>query len=184
MGDQGLHRLPGEAGEASVGRAGYLVGSRAGSPFRVAVACARFNGQITKRLLAGAEEALDRRGVGSTDTGGRLVCFVPGAFELPLAAKWILERDRADAVVALGCVIRGETSHYDFVAGECAAGLRRVQLDTGRPVAFGVLTTESLDQALARSGGPLGNKGSDAVETALEMLNLAELLEKDGPRGD
>jgi 6,7-dimethyl-8-ribityllumazine synthase len=175
MADPGLHRLP---GEASMSRAGYLAGLREGSSFRVAVACARFNGQVTKRLLDGAEEALDRLGVASAESGGRLVCLVPGAFELPLAARWLLDGGRADAVVALGCVIRGETSHYDFVAGECAAGLQRVQLETGRPVAFGVLTTENLEQALARSGGELGNKGSEAVETVIEMLNISRQLEK------
>ncbi|MGO9196015.1 MAG: 6,7-dimethyl-8-ribityllumazine synthase [Acidimicrobiales bacterium] len=136
---------------------------------RIAVICARFNDEITLRLLDGAYEALHRLGI---DGERRLVAWVPGAFELPLAAQVLAEGGRHDAVVCLGAVIRGETSHYDFVAGECASGLQRVQLDTGVPVIFGVLTTENIEQALDRSGGRLGNKGDEAVVTAVEMVNL------------
>ncbi|MGD0984126.1 MAG: 6,7-dimethyl-8-ribityllumazine synthase [Acidimicrobiales bacterium] len=144
-----------------------------GTGLRVAVACSRFNGQVTGLLLAGAQAELDRCGVAETD---RTVVWVPGAFELPLAAMTMAGTRRFDAVICLGAVIRGETSHYDFVAGECAAGIQRVQLDMKLPVAFGVLTTENLDQALARAGGALGNKGTEAAATAIEMANLLRRL--------
>lgn len=162
------HRLPQaiKAGEEE------LVGSHDGSGLHIAVVVARFNEDITKRLLEGAYEALERLDVPAT---GRAVAWVPGAFELPLAARALATGGRYDAVVCLGVVIRGETSHYDFVAGECAAGIQRVQLDTGIPVIFGVLTTENLDQALERSGGSFGNKGDEAVVTAVEMANLLRL---------
>jgi 6,7-dimethyl-8-ribityllumazine synthase len=169
------HRLPRVPEPTAAADAGRLVGSHEGHGVRVAVACARFNEEITRRLLEGAEEALSRLGV-SNAHDRPLVCWVPGAFELPLAALSLAAAGRADAVVALGCVIRGETSHYEFVAGECAAGLQRVQLDTGVPVVFGVLTTETLEQALERSGGSLGNKGAEAVETAVEMVNLLRAI--------
>jgi 6,7-dimethyl-8-ribityllumazine synthase len=162
------HQLP----QATKAEQGELVGSHDGSGLRLAVVVARFNEEITKRLLEGAYEALERLGV---PVASRVVAWVPGAFELPLAARALATGGRYDAVVCLGAVIRGETSHYDFVAGECAAGIQRVQLDTGIPVIFGVLTTEDLDQALERSGGSLGNKGDEAVVTAVEMANLLRL---------
>jgi 6,7-dimethyl-8-ribityllumazine synthase len=148
-------------------------GTDDGTGLRIAVTCSRFNGHVTGLLLAGALAELDRRGVAETD---RTVVWVPGAFELPLAAMTMATTGRFDAVVCLGAVIRGETSHYDFVAGECAAGIQRVQLDTRLPVAFGVLTTENLDQALARAGGAAGNKGTEAAATAIEMANLLRRL--------
>jgi len=106
------------------------------------------------------------------------VVWVPGAYEIPMAALALIENGHADAVVCLGAVIRGETSHYDFVAGECARGIQDVQLTTGAPVIFGVLTTENLDQALARSGDE-DNKGEESVRTAIEMVNLLRRLEND-----
>lgn len=163
------HRLPGQRDP----REGELSGSHDGAGLRIGVVAARFNEEITKRLLEGALEALERLGVAESD---RTVAWIPGAFELPLAARAMALGGKVDAVACLGCVIRGETSHYDFVAGQCAAGLQQVQLETGIPVAFGVLTTEDLDQALERSGGSLGNKGDEAVVTAVEMVNLLRLI--------
>ncbi len=148
-------------------------GTADGSGLRIAVACSRFNGHVTSLLLAGALAELDRSGVAEAD---RTVAWVPGAFELPLAAMAMATTRRYDAVVCLGAVIRGETSHFDFVAGECAAGIQRVQLDTKLPVVFGVLTTENLDQALARAGGALGNKGAEAATSAIEMASLLRRL--------
>lgn len=152
-------------------------GSGDGTGLRIALVCSRFNGEVTELLLAAARAELERRGVASSD---RSVAWVPGAFELPLAAMMMARTARFDAVVCLGAVIRGETSHYDFVAGECAAGIQRVQLEMKLPVVFGVLTTENLDQALARAGGALGNKGIEAVATAVEMVNLLRTLAGSG----
>jgi 6,7-dimethyl-8-ribityllumazine synthase len=106
------------------------------------------------------------------------VVWVPGAFEIPLAAKRLAESGEHDAVVCLGAVIRGDTPHFEYVAGECAAGISRVALDTGVPISFGVLTTEDLDQALARAGGAEGNKGAEAAATAVEMVDLLRQLGK------
>lgn len=139
-----------------------------GTGLRVGVCCGRFNRHITDRLLRSCLGALGERGVA---TDAVRVVWVPGAYELPVAAKALIEGWGADAVIALGAVIRGETGHYDLVAGECAAGLQRVQLDTGVPVVFGVLTTENEEQALARSGGD-EDKGVESAEVAIEMANL------------
>lgn len=146
-----------------------LVGSHDGRHLRIAVVCARFNDEVTRRLLAGALAKLDECGVPADN---RLVFWVPGSFELPLAAQVAAHSGSFDGVICLGCVIRGETAHFDFVAGECAAGLQRVQLETNLPVALGVLTTENVGQALERSGGTIGNKGEEAVETVIEMVNV------------
>jgi 6,7-dimethyl-8-ribityllumazine synthase len=146
-----------------------------GTGMRIALVCGRFNDHITNRLLEGAENALAVHGVAEEDV---TVVWVPGAYEIPMAALALIENGHADAVVCLGAVIRGETSHYDFVAGECARGIQDVQLTTGAPVIFGVLTTENLDQALARSGDG-DNKGEESVRTAIEMVNLLRRLEND-----
>ena len=143
-----------------------------GAGLRIGICCGRFNRHITDRLLEGAGRGLSDHGVAESDT---IVVWAPGAYELPLVAQHLLEGWGADAVIALGAVIRGETGHYDLVAGECAAGLQRVQLDTGRPVVFGVLTTENDQQALERSSDE-DNKGHEAVETAIEMVNLLKSL--------
>ena len=141
---------------------------------RVALVGARFNGGVTLALVEGALDALERAGVERSDV---TLAWVPGAFELPLAARWLASGERRpDAVVALGAVIRGETGHYDFVAGECARGLQRVALDTGVPVVFGVLTTDTVDQALERCRPDETNKGAEAALTALEMAALARQL--------
>lgn len=145
-----------------------------GSGMRVAVACGRFNRQVTERLLEGAWRRLEELGV---DENAIDIVWVPGAFELPLAARTFAVSGSVDAVVCLGAVIRGETSHYDFVAGECAAGLQRVALDTGVPAVFGVLTTEDFEQALDRSGGKHGDKGAEAAEVAIEMVNVISRIE-------
>ncbi len=159
------HRLPALADLEG----GGVRGSEDGEGLRIAVICSRFKGRVTGLLLAGALGELGRCGVAEPDT---TVVWVPGAFELPLAAMTVAGTRQFDAVVCLGAVIRGETSHYDFVAGECAAGIQRVQLEMRLPVVLGVLTTENLDQALARAGGPLGNKGTEAAATAVEMANV------------
>ena len=132
-----------------------------------AVVVARFNSGITDKLLSGAREALEKAGAASQQ-----IFYVPGAFELPFAAQKLASRGGFDAVIALGAVIRGDTPHFDYVAGETARGLMQVGLGTGIPVIFGVLTTDTLEQAEARAGGSAGNKGFDAAMTAIEMARF------------
>jgi 6,7-dimethyl-8-ribityllumazine synthase len=141
--------------------------ARAGSRFGIVVG--RFNDFISERLLAAAIDTLRRHGVAESDI---TVAWAPGAFELPLAAKRLAASGRVDALIALGCVIRGATPHFDFVAGECAKGLSSVALGSGLPVAFGVLTVDSIEEAIERAGTKAGNKGADAALSALEMVNL------------
>ena len=150
-------------------------GALRGDGLRVAIACARFNDLVTERLLEGARDGLLRHGV---DEASVSVIWVPGAFELPLVSLRAAQSGEYDAVIALGAVIRGETGHYEQVAGQCAAGLQRVQLDTGIPVVFGVLTTETVEQAVERAGTKLGNKGAEAAVTAIEMADLLRQLPK------
>lgn len=137
-----------------------------GGDLRIAVVVSRFNEDISKRLLRGALAALEEHGVKDPD-----VLWVPGSLELPVMVLALAEKGNHDAIVCLGCVIRGETYHFEIVAGQAAAGIMQVQLDTGVPVAFGVLTTEDKEQALARSG-PKNNRGAEAAEVAIEMANL------------
>jgi 6,7-dimethyl-8-ribityllumazine synthase len=137
-----------------------------GGDLRLAVVVSRFNEEISKRLLRGALGALEEHGAQEPD-----VFWVPGSLELPVTALALAERGNHDAIVCLGCVIRGETYHFELVANQAAAGIMQVQLDTGVPVTFGVLTTEDKEQALARSG-PKNNKGAEAAEAAIEMANL------------
>ena len=129
----------------------------------------RFNSAIVDNLCAGAIDTLRRQGVPEANI---TVVRVPGAFEIPLAAKRVAAKGGTDAIIALGAVIRGGTPHFDFVAGECSSGLARVSLDHDMPVAFGVLTTDTIEQAVERSGTKAGNKGADAAMTALEMVSL------------
>jgi 6,7-dimethyl-8-ribityllumazine synthase len=150
-------------------------GNLRGEGVRVAIACGRFNDLITERLLAGARDGLVRHGV---DEASITEAWVPGAFELPLAASRLASSGEYDAVICLGAVIRGATGHYEHVAGQCAAGIARVALDTGVPVVFGVLTTETIEQALERAGTKAGNKGYESAETALEMVDLLRQLPK------
>jgi 6,7-dimethyl-8-ribityllumazine synthase len=141
---------------------------------RFTIVAARFNELIVERLVAGAVDALRRHG--AEESAIQLV-RVPGAFELPLVARRLARTRRADAIIALGAVIRGQTPHFDFVCSECAAGLRAVSLEYELPVGFGVLTCDSVDQAMDRAGGKAGNKGADAALATLEMLNLLRQLE-------
>jgi 6,7-dimethyl-8-ribityllumazine synthase len=145
-----------------------------GTGVRVAVVAGRFNDLVTFRLLDGVERGLRDLGAPSPR-----VEWVPGAFEIPLAAKAFAESGTVDAVIGLGCVIRGATTHYEAVAGESAAGILRAGLATGVPIIFGVLTTEDLDQALERSEGPGGhNVGEEGAHTAVEMVRLLERIGK------
>ena len=146
-----------------------------GSGLRVALVCSRFNDLVTERLLAGARDGLLRHGV---DEGSISEAWVPGAFEIPLAAATLAGSGEFDAVVCLGAVIRGATGHYEHVAGQCAAGIQRAQLDTGVPVVFGVLTTDTVDQAVERAGTKAGNKGFEAAVAAIEMVDLLRQLPK------
>jgi 6,7-dimethyl-8-ribityllumazine synthase len=139
----------------------------------VGIAVSRFNGEVTSRLLEGALGELDAAGVAPEAIE---IMPVPGAFELPLAAMALAKSRRYSCVLAIGCVIRGETPHFDYVSGEAASGVQLAGLETGVPVAFGVLTCDSLDQAEARAGGSHGNKGAEAARSALEMVeSLAQL---------
>jgi 6,7-dimethyl-8-ribityllumazine synthase len=142
-----------------------------GADVTIALVVARFNEDVTKRLLRGALEALREHGVEDPD-----VYWVPGSLELPVTALALAEKGSHDAVVCLGCVIRGETYHFEVVANQAALGIVQVQLETGVPIAFGVLTTEDKDQALARSG-PKNNKGAEAAEAAIEMVNLLRTIQ-------
>ena len=145
-----------------------------GTGVRIAILCGRFNDHITNRLLAGARRGLENVGVDAADV---TVTWVPGAFELPFAAKVHAESGAFDAVIVLGAVIRGETTHYELVAGECGRGVQDVQLATGVPVLFGVLTTENLDQALARSDEPGGhNVGEECGRGAVEMVGIVRTV--------
>jgi 6,7-dimethyl-8-ribityllumazine synthase len=136
---------------------------------RVAVVAARFNDFIVASLLKGALEAWRERGGAADDL---LVARVPGAFELPVVVRKLASTGRYGALVALGCVIRGDTPHFDYVAGECARGLQLASLETGVPVAFGVLTVNTVEQALERAATGGANKGAEAMHTALEMASL------------
>jgi 6,7-dimethyl-8-ribityllumazine synthase len=142
---------------------------------RIAIVVSRFNSTIGERLLEGALDCLRRHAISDEDIS---VTWVPGAFEIPLAAARLAGSHEYDAVVTLGAVIRGETPHFDFVAGQAANGVGRASLDTGVPIAFGVLTTESTEQAEARAGGKLGNHGFEAAMAAIEMASLLSSLPK------
>lgn len=149
----------------------------AGAGLRVAVVCGRFNSHVTLRLLDGVRRGLEHCGVTEVDEA-----WVAGAFELPLAAKTYAATGRWDAVIAVGCVIRGDTAHFEYVAGQCAEGLQRVGLETGVPAIFGVLTTETLEQALERSEEPGGhNVGEEGARTAVEMASLLAAVRADRP---
>jgi len=151
-------------------------GELKGAGLRIAVVVSRFNEPVTSRLLAGARDALDGHGVNERDID---VVWVPGAFELPLAARALAESGRYDAVICLGAVIRGETPHFEFVAGGAARGIGQVSRDTGVPAIFGVITPNTLEQAMERAGGAKGNKGYDAAVNAIEMANLLRRLRPD-----
>jgi 6,7-dimethyl-8-ribityllumazine synthase len=153
-----------------VGEYAATEGDLDAADMRVAIAVARFNQDITEQLLEGAQRALEKYGARDV-----LVAWVPGAFELPLVAHR-LASGGFDAVVCLGAVIRGETAHFEYVAGECASGITRASLDTGKPVIFGVLTVDTREQARDRLGGKEGHKGEEAAATAVEMVSLLRRL--------
>lgn len=142
---------------------------------RVGVVCARFNDFIVSRLLAGCEDTLLRHGVREEDIA---VAWVPGAFEIPLIASKMAKSGKYDAVIALGAVIRGSTSHYDYVCSEVSKGIAQASLAAKIPVMFGVLTTENIEQAIERAGTKAGNKGYDCAAGAIEMVNLIHELDK------
>jgi len=172
--------LPGNAKSRAAARVGHSFDPAELAPglaaeSRVGFACAEFNGGITDRMLGAALDELESAGCDLTTV---VVSWVPGAFELPLVARGMAASGRVDAVVALGAVIRGDTGHYDFVAGECASGLQRVQLDSGLPVVFGVLTTDTVEQALVRSLPDATNKGAEAARTALDTLSVLRGIER------
>ena len=150
-----------------------LTGCLDGSGLRICVVVARWNSFVTEKLLAGAVATLREHGVADDDLA---VVRVPGAFEVPTAARWAAASGAFDAVACIGAVIRGETAHFEYVAGGAAEGIARVAQDTGVPVIFGVLTVESVEQALSRAGGKDGHKGSEAALAAIEMANLRKLL--------
>ncbi|MGH8415218.1 MAG: 6,7-dimethyl-8-ribityllumazine synthase [Gammaproteobacteria bacterium] len=156
------------------GNPGTIEGNTAARGARVAIVAARFNGFVVDKLLDAALETLRAQGVREENL---TLVRVPGAFEIPLAVKRLAASGQIDAVIALGAVIRGETPHFDYVAGECARGAQQAALDTGVPVAFGVLTCDTVEQALARTGGSAGNKGADAALAALEMAGLLRKLD-------
>jgi 6,7-dimethyl-8-ribityllumazine synthase len=141
---------------------------------RFALVVSRFNDFVVEPLVRGAVDALKRHG--ATDKQIEIV-RVPGAFDIPIIARKLAQSRRYEALVALGAVIRGQTPHFDYVAGECASGLARIALESGVPIGFGVLTTDSVEQAVDRAGGKAGNKGADAALAALEMANLLRRLD-------
>ncbi len=140
---------------------------------RFALLVARFNGFVVESLLAGAEDTLKRSGIDASDI---TIVRVPGAYEMPLVANKLAASGDYDAIIALGAVIRGSTPHFDYVAGECSKGLAQVSLQHSVPVAFGVLTTDTIEQAIERAGTKAGNKGAEAAHTAIEMVSLLRAL--------
>lgn len=146
------------------------------SDMRFGIVVSRFNELMTRALLQGAMDCLKRHG---SKEDSLTVAWVPGAFEIPLAAKKLADSHQFDAVICLGVVIRGETPHFDYVAGQAAGGILKASMESGVPVAFGVLTTENMEQAWARSGSKAGNKGYEAAEAAIEMVDLLRQLPRE-----
>jgi 6,7-dimethyl-8-ribityllumazine synthase len=153
---------------------GQYIGDYSAPAGRFAIVAARFNSVVTESLVAGCRDALERHGVPEASID---LAWVPGSFEIPLVARKLAATGRYVAVVCLGCVIRGETSHYDHVAGQAACGVMQAAMSTGVPVIFGILTTESVEQALNRAGLKSGNKGAEAAMAAIEMVNLLARIE-------
>ncbi len=150
-----------------------LTHSRLGKSVRVGIVVAQFNEIVTEKLQQGAVSQLEKYGVADADI---TIASVPGALELPRIAQKLADSGKVDGIIALGAVIRGETSHYDYVCAETASGLAQVSLDGPVPVMFGVLTTDNLDQAISRAGGKGGNKGADCADGLIEMINLEKQL--------
>jgi 6,7-dimethyl-8-ribityllumazine synthase len=153
-----------------------LEGALDGAGLRVCIVVARWNEFVTRKLLDGAESALQQRGIAKDDV---TVAWVPGAFEVPTAANWAARSGRFDAVICIGAVIRGDTAHFEYVAGGATEGIGRIALETGVPVIFGVLTVDNVEQAMSRAGGKDGHKGEEAAQAAIEMANLRRLLRAD-----
>jgi 6,7-dimethyl-8-ribityllumazine synthase len=158
-----------------------LSGELNAAGLRFGIVVSRFNNFITDRLLAAAVDALERSGAGSKDVD---VMHVPGAFELPLASRKMAATGNYDALIAIGCVLRGETSHYDYVCSETARGLQLAQMDTGLPIMFCVLTCDTLEQAIDRAGLKGGNKGFEAGQAAIEMAHLSRKLRAASEKSD
>ncbi len=148
-------------------------GNLIGTGLKVGIVISRFNELLSSRLLGGAQDALARHDVAEKDVD---VAWVPGAFEVPLVAKKMADSGRYDAVIALGVIIRGGTPHFDFVASEASKGIAKASLDSGVPVMFGIITADTIEQAVERAGTKAGNKGWDAALAAIEMANLAKAL--------
>ncbi|MEY3903216.1 MAG: hypothetical protein RL189_2522 [Pseudomonadota bacterium] len=146
-------------------------------PIKIGMVICRFNELVTRRLAEGAHSLLKRRGIKSEQI---IEIEVPGAFESPLAAQWLFDAQKVDGVIVLGAVIRGSTSHYDYVCSTSSSGLMNLQLARSAPVGFGILTCETLEQALDRAGGKTGNKGAETAETVLEMIETRALLSRSG----
>ena len=144
-----------------------------GTELKIAVVVGRFNEFITAKLLDGALDGLKRHGVAEENID---IAWVPGAFEVPLIAKKMAEANKYDAIIGLGTVIRGSTTHYDYVCNEAAKGIASVSLSTGVPIIFGIVTTETIEQAIERAGTKVGNKGYDSAVSAIEMANLSKLI--------
>lgn len=151
----------------------WIEGQLSGVKGRFAIVVSRFNHFITEHLVSGAEDALKRHGISDEQITG---VWVPGAFEIPLVAKKLAQSGKYEAIICLGAVIRGSTPHFDFVAAEVSKGVAALGMETGVPVIFGVLTTDSIEQAIERAGTKAGNKGWDAAMTALEMVDLASKI--------
>ncbi|MCM3690569.1 6,7-dimethyl-8-ribityllumazine synthase [Neobacillus niacini] len=152
----------------------FYEGNLVGSGLKIGVVVGRFNEFITSKLLSGAQDALKRHGVSEEDVD---IAWVPGAFEIPLIAQKMATSKKYDAVITLGTVIRGSTPHFDYVCNEVAKGVSKINLDSGIPVIFGVLTTDSIEQAIERAGTKAGNKGWDVAAGAIEMANLIRNME-------
>ncbi|MEH6995206.1 6,7-dimethyl-8-ribityllumazine synthase [Neobacillus drentensis] len=153
----------------------FYEGNLVGSGLKIGIVVGRFNEFITSKLLSGAQDALKRHGVSDEDVD---IAWVPGAFEIPLIAQKMANCKKYDAVITLGTVIRGSTPHFDYVCNEVAKGVSKINLDSGIPVIFGVLTTDSIEQAIERAGTKAGNKGWDVAAGAIEMANLIRNMEK------
>ena len=151
----------------------YFEGVLLGKGLRFGVVASRFNEFITKRLLDGAEDALLRHGVSQEDIE---IAWVPGSFEIPLIAKKLAQSNKYDAVICLGAVIRGGTPHFEYIASEVTKGIARISLDTEVPVAYGIITADTLEQAIERAGTKMGNEGFKAAVIAIEMANLVKSL--------
>jgi len=154
-----------------------LEGIYDGEGFKIAIVASRFNEFITSKLISGAEDCLLRHGVAKDHI---TLAWVPGAFEIPMIAKKLALSGKYDAVICVGAVIRGATSHYDYVCAEVSKGIAQVGLETGVPVLFGVLTTDNIEQAIERAGTKAGNKGTDCAMSALEMINLLNTIDIEG----